>query len=59
MNELARLGLGELKISAGRPEEAIFEFEFALRRKPAWVAPHLGLGNALAVLGRNQEAFEH
>jgi len=58
MNELARLGLGELKIGTGRPEAAILEFELALRRKPSLVAAHLGLGNALAVLGRNQEAFE-
>jgi tetratricopeptide (TPR) repeat protein len=42
MNELARLGLGELKIGAGRPEEAIFEFELALRRKPALVGPQSG-----------------
>ncbi len=58
MNELARLGLGELKIGTGRPEEAMVEFELALRRRPSLVAAHLGLGNALAVLGRNEEALE-
>jgi len=58
MNELARLGLGELKIGTGRVEEAMAEFDLALRRKPALVAAHLGLGNALAVLGRNAEALE-
>ena len=58
MNELARLGLGELKIGTGRPEEAITEFALALRRRPSLVAAHLGLGNALAVLGRNEEALE-
>jgi len=58
MNELARLGLGELKIATGRTMEAIQEFELALRRKPALVAAHLGLGNALAVTGRNVEALE-
>jgi thioredoxin-like negative regulator of GroEL len=26
--------------------------------KPALVAAHLGLGNALAVMGRNEEALE-
>jgi tetratricopeptide (TPR) repeat protein len=58
MNELARLGLGELKVGSGRPAEAIQEFELALRRRPALVAAHLGLGNALAVLGRFEEALE-
>jgi tetratricopeptide (TPR) repeat protein len=58
MNELARLGLGELKIGTGQSEEAIVEFELALRRRPALVAAHLGLGNALAVMGRNAEALE-
>jgi tetratricopeptide (TPR) repeat protein len=58
MNELARLGMGELKVGTGRPAEAIFEFELALRRKPALVAAHLGLGNALAVQGRFEEALK-
>jgi tetratricopeptide (TPR) repeat protein len=58
MNELARLARGELRLAAGRPEEAIAEFELALRRKPALVAAHLGLGNALAVLGRFEQALE-
>ncbi|HEY1902025.1 MAG TPA: tetratricopeptide repeat protein [Terracidiphilus sp.] len=57
MNELARLGLGELKLGSGRPEEAVHEFELALRRKPSLTAAHLGLGNALAVMGRNEEAL--
>jgi cytochrome c-type biogenesis protein CcmH/NrfG len=30
MDALARMGLGELKIAAGRPREAIREFELAL-----------------------------
>jgi len=58
MNALARLGLGELKIAAGRPEEAVAEFELALKRRPALIAAHLGLGNALACMGRNEEALE-
>jgi len=57
MNELARLGLGELKIASGQVDEAIGEFELALRRRPGLVAAHLGLGNALAVSGRNEEAL--
>lgn len=58
MNELAHLGMGELKIASGRPREAILEFELALRRKPALVAAHLGRGNALAIQGCNAEALE-
>lgn len=58
MNALARLGLGELKIAAGRPQEAAAEFELALRRRPSLIAAHLGLGNALAAMGRNEEALE-
>jgi tetratricopeptide (TPR) repeat protein len=58
MNALARMGLGELKIATGRPQEAAGEFELAVKRQPGLVAGHLGLGNALAVLGRNEEALE-
>jgi tetratricopeptide (TPR) repeat protein len=58
MNELARLGRGELRIGSGRVEEAAVEFELALRRSPALVAAHLGLGNALAVMGRYEEALD-
>ena len=58
MNELARLGLGELMIGTGRPAEAIIEFELALRRRPSLVAAHLALGNALAVMSRNEEALD-
>ena len=57
MNELARLGLGELKIATNRPDEAIVDFELAIRRKPALMAAHLGLGNAFAVTGRFEEAL--
>ncbi len=58
MDPLARMGMGELKIAAGRPQEAIREFELALTQRPALVAAHLGLGNALALMGRNEEALE-
>jgi tetratricopeptide (TPR) repeat protein len=34
MNPLARLALGELRLAAGRPEDAVREFELALRRTP-------------------------
>jgi tetratricopeptide (TPR) repeat protein len=37
-NALARMGLGELKIAAGRAGEAVREFELALRNQPALVS---------------------
>jgi tetratricopeptide (TPR) repeat protein len=58
MNELARLGRGELKLAAGQPEAALLDFELALKRKPALVAAHLGRGNALAVMSRFEAALE-
>jgi len=58
MNELARLGRGELKLASGQPEAALLDFELALRRKPSLVAAHLGRGNALAVMSRFKEALE-
>ncbi len=53
----ARIGMGELKIAEGHPDEACAEFEMVLRRRPATIAAHLGLGNALALMGRNEEAL--
>jgi len=49
VDPLARMGLGELRIACGRPRDAAREFELALERRPAMVAAHLGLGNALAL----------
>ena len=46
MDTLARMGLAELKIAMERPEEAMREYEFVLRRNPALVAAHLGMGHA-------------
>ena len=57
MNEFAHLGLGDLSLTVGHPEEAMRHYELVLDRKPALVPAHLGLGNALALLGRNQEAL--
>jgi len=59
MDPLARMGLGELKISTDRAEEAVKEYELALRRHPALAAAHLGLGHALVCLGRDDEALVH
>jgi len=42
MNALARIGLGELMIASRRPEEAVVEYDLALRRQPALVAAHMG-----------------
>jgi len=57
MDPLARMALGELKLATERPEEAALEFELALQRRPALAGAALGLGNALAFMGRNQEAL--
>jgi tetratricopeptide (TPR) repeat protein len=57
MTALARLGLGELRMAAGRPQDAIEEFELALRDQPLLVAAQMGIGNALAMLLRNEEAL--
>jgi tetratricopeptide (TPR) repeat protein len=57
MSELARLGLGELRLSTGDPAQALAEFDLALRRDPALPAAHLGMGRALACLGRHAEAL--
>lgn len=58
---LVQLGLGELKIAAGRsPEnflEAIAHFKRALALRPAWASAHLGIGSAHARLGRDAEAL--
>ena len=57
MDALARLGRGELMMATGRPEEALEEYNLALRRQPAMVAAHMSMGHALASLGRNSEAL--
>ena len=57
MDALARLGLGELRINAGHPQEALEEFERALRSQPLLVAAQMGIGNALAMMLRNEEAL--
>ncbi len=57
MEALARLGLGELRIASGRPQEAIEEFERALHRQPTLVAAQMGAGNALAMMARHEQAM--
>ncbi|HKE23421.1 MAG TPA: tetratricopeptide repeat protein [Terracidiphilus sp.] len=57
-NALARVGMGELKIAAGRPGKALGEFEQAICRAPALVPAHLGMGHALSCLSRFAEALD-
>ncbi len=59
MSPLAHLGLGELKLAQEDAQAAQYEFQMALRRQPTLVPALVGLGNALALLGRDAEALEH
>ncbi len=45
--------------AAGRPQEAIGQFDRALRLNPDFAQAHYNLGLALESLGRTQEAVEH
>ena len=45
-------------MAASRPREAMREFELALGGNPALAGAQMGMGNALASLGRNEEALE-
>ena len=56
MDALAHLGLGELKLATDSAEEAAGEFQIA-RARPALAAAHLGLGNALAMMCRFEQAL--
>ncbi len=58
-NQLARMGLGELKLASGQLEEAIPEFEMVISRVPWFACAHLGLGNAKAILGEFAQALVH
>lgn len=53
---------GQIALMKGRGKEAVALFESAIRKDPAWAAPHLGL--AFARSGQNDltaatEAFQH
>jgi|GEM_PF-3683065 tetratricopeptide (TPR) repeat protein len=57
MSILARLGLGELRLAGGDAKQALWEYDFALRRDPTLPAAHMGMGHTLAFLGRHAEAL--
>ena len=52
----AHYNLGQGLLAAGRPAEAIAQFEFVLGRTPQDAAALSDLGSALAMSGRLQEA---
>ncbi len=53
---VARFGLANAYLEAGRAEEAAREFEETIRRKPDYTAAHRGLGRALERAGRLADA---
>ena len=58
MDPLARIGLGELMLVTGRPQQARREFELALRKRPDLANAHLGIGHTWAMEGENLRALE-
>ena len=56
---LARDNLGDALLRAGNIQEAVGQYEQALRIKPDYPEAHNALGLALDRLGRMQEAIEH
>jgi protein O-mannosyl-transferase len=51
--------LGCILLDTGRPQEAIKQFERALRIKSDYIEAHNDLGEALFKIGRHQEAIDH
>ena len=58
-NPRAHSNLGYILAHAGRTQEAIDQYEQALRIDPNYALAHNNLGNTLAREGRTQEAVEH
>jgi len=57
---IAHYGLGNVQRDAGRPAEAVDEYEQALRINPGYAPAQLNLANVLATLpGRTPEALAH
>lgn len=57
-NHLARFGLANALLDAGRPEEAAQAYRLCLVAQPEWMAAAINLGRCLVALGRNEEARE-
>ena len=51
--------LGSDLSQAGKVQEAIREFEYALRLEPDSADAHIGLGTAMSKLGRSEDAIRH
>ncbi len=55
----AHSNLGATLAESGKLEEALREFEEALRLDPKYVDAHANAAHLLTMLGRNDEAAEH
>jgi protein O-mannosyl-transferase len=58
-NFLAHNNLGVALVAKGQTDEAILQFQQALRLKPDFAEAHCGLGTALTQQGRLDEAIRH
>ncbi|MEO5960257.1 MAG: tetratricopeptide repeat protein [Opitutaceae bacterium] len=58
-NARARYNFANALSAAGRPADAVSEYETALRLEPGYAAAHFNLANALLQLGRVPEAVTH
>ena len=58
-SEVAHHNLGTAYLDSGRYDEAIGQFQDALRIKPEYALAENGLGNALVFSNRASEAIEH
>jgi tetratricopeptide (TPR) repeat protein len=54
-----RINLGNALLQVGRTQDAIDQYQEALRLAPDSFIAHFNLGNALLQVGRTQEAITH